>query len=490
MIRALLIACVAVLCSAEPVLTCTGPIESAPAWQAMVGAAEGGVRISGAAGPGWAGCSAPAELSAHAERTPILRLAVGGRNAAKRVLLHLLDQDGHDCSWVFDLPGPGTSAEVPAAAWASFTLPNRPDPRDGAINDLRRITAWRITTEPGSGILDVRIEAVLAGDPDAAGIAARAALAEQRRKEQGWAAAREKLSAQFQAAFPELSTPHPQAPAGRRLVRALHIGNSLTFQALSTTWTQWSLLGYEQRTIDVMEARGVRYIPAWHISWGASLPSIWSNAFSPAVANAGPVGRVLDSNWFDVITLQLWGGDAQGDVAAATAMIAKAAARNPDIRPFLVETWVKREKTLDPPFLAQWERPWVVGQRGGIPPVHCRAYARQVFADLQAANPGLRHPVRLIPIGSVLAELDRRFRAGAYPGLARVEELYADEVHLNQRGNYAAWETFYAVIIGDSPIGKTRLERFPGVDDAFAGLVQDVVQQVVAQEAGRIGPGK
>jgi hypothetical protein len=471
-----LIVFAALLPSVETVLTASGVVAAAPAWQGRAALADGTLVLPGCTRSGWAGFAVTADLSPHAERTPVLRVAVGQANASQRVELRLLDQDGHECAWSFTLPAAGQTADVAAADGASFTLPNRPDPRDGAINDLRRITAWRIAADAA---VDVRVLAVLAVDPDPATLQARTALGDKRRKEQGWVATREKLSAQFLATFPELSTPTPAAPAGKRLVRALHVGNSLTFQALSAPFKQWSLLAYEQRVIDLMDARGIRYIPAWHISWGASLPSIWKHPFEPAVANAGPLGRVLEQQYFDVLTMQLWGADVAGDVAAASAMIAAAVARNPALRSFLVETWVRKEKTLEPDYRTQWERPWPETQRYGVPPIHCRAYARLVFQRLQEATAGLRQPVRLIPVGSVLAELDSRLRAGAIPGLTRIEDLYADDVHLSERGSYAVLETFYAVILGESPLGRPRTERFASVDDAYATLVQEVVWQVV-----------
>jgi hypothetical protein len=175
--------------------------------------------------------------------------------------------------------------------------------------------------------------------------------------------------------------------------------------------------------------------------------------------------------------MQLWGSDLAGDVAASTGLIAMAQQRNPAVRPFLVETWVHKAQDLNPDYQTQWERPWAETQRGGIPPIPCQAYARLVFQRLHQAYPSLR----LIPIGSVLAELDKRLRAGALPGLTRAEDLYADEVHLNAIGNYMALETFYAVIVGENPIGKPRTARFPEISDACAALIQEVVWQVVTQ---------
>ncbi|MCK6487632.1 MAG: hypothetical protein L6R48_04695 [Planctomycetes bacterium] len=197
------------------------------------------------------------------------------------------------------------------------------------------------------------------------------------------------------------------------------------------------------------------------------------------MANAGPAGRALTDCTWDLLTLQLWGADAAGDVEAARHFIDLGVARNPALRTYLVETWVWREKTLEPAYRTQWERPWKDGQTGGIPPIHCRAYARLVFERLATATAGLRQPLRLIPVGSVLAELDARMRAGQVPGYTRVEELYNDEVHLTEDGNYVALETYWAVLFARDPRGLPRTALFPTVSDAFAAQVQEAVWQVV-----------
>jgi len=228
-----------------------------------------------------------------------------------------------------------------------------------------------------------------------------------------------------------------------------------------------------------MDGRGVRYVPGWHISWGASLPSIWNNRFQPAVGNAGSAGKALVDYTWDVLTLQLWGADVEGDVSAARNFINMGVAKNPDIQVYLVETWVHKEKTLTPDFPTQWNREWKQDQKYGIPPIHCKAYASLVFSRLQKATADLRHPIRLIPIGTVLFELDKRMRAGEVAGFSRVEYLYQDEVHLTENGNYVALETFYTVIMGRNPKGLPRTDLFPTVTDAFAAVVQDTIWKVV-----------
>lgn len=487
-----ILALAAVPCRAadEPLFRFAAPFASVEgSWAGKAAVVEGRAVLTGGPAPGAAGYAVQSDIVALGDRSPALQVQVGPANAVKRLLLRLTDQDGHVCTWGFNLPAPGRMEVVTASDGASLALPNRPDVRDGGVNDLRRITAWQLATGSDErGVLDLQVAAVLAVVPDAAALATRAALAEKRTKEQGWLAAREKVTKMFVANFPELSAATPPAIPGKRTIRAFHVGNSLTFQALSCNFTVWSPLAYEERIIAFMAGRGVHYVPAWHVSWGASLPSIWNHPFEPAVANSGPLGRALADYTFDVLTLQLWGSDLAGDLDAGKGLIAMAKARNPAVRTFLVETWVHKEKTLTPDFPTQWARPWTAEQRGGTPPIPCRAYARLVFQRMQEANPGLH----LIPVGSVLAELDKRLRAGALPGLTRVEDLYADEVHLNAIGNYAALETYYTVIVGESPVGRPRTDRFPAVSDACAALIQEVVWQVVSTtpESGVSAPAR
>jgi hypothetical protein len=154
-------------------------------------------------------------------------------------------------------------------------------------------------------------------------------------------------------------------------------------------------------------------------------------------------------------------------------------AKNPELKVYLVETWVQKEETLTPDFSTQWNREWKDDQRYGVPPIHCKAYARLVFRRLQQATTTLHNPVRLIPIGSVLYELDKRMRAGEVPGYTRVEELYNDKVHLTENGNYVALETFYTVMFAKNPKGQPRTDMFPTVTDDFAAVVQDAIWKVV-----------
>lgn len=467
---------------ADRIIAFTTPLQTIDeAWKDRIRLADGRAVIHGGGGSGAAGYAVTLDLSARSDACLALLVQTGAANTAKQVCVRLTDQDARTCSWVFALPPPGDHlVQVCARDGASLAVPNRPDPRDGGYNDLRRISACQLAGDrDDAGVIDIQVAAVLTVAPDAAARTAREQLSAYHKKVAGWAAARNAIEAKFVAAFPEITVPVAPATPGRRTIRAYHIGNSLTFKALSHQYTTWSPLAYEERVIAFMDGRGVRYAPGWHISWGASLPSIAAHPFEPAVSNAGPAGKALVDYTWDVLTLQLWGCDVAGDVAAASRFIAMGVAKNPELQPYLVETWVHKEKTLSPDFATQWNRPWAPDQRWGIPPLHCQAYGRVVFDRLRQATPALRHPLRLIPVGSVLYELDRRMRAGQVPGFTRVEELYNDEVHLTENGNYVALETFFAVILGRDPRGLPRTAMFPTVNDAFAAVVQDAVWTVV-----------
>lgn len=457
-------------------------------WSGKVRSENGYAVLDGCGSKGSASYDVTRDWFAHGDATLGLLVKVGPRNTATTLRLRLRDEDRHECEWSFPLPKPS-----PDFAWskakngASLLLPNQPDLRDYSINDLRRISRITLASIPEeSRVLDVQISGIFALKPDAETLAARDTLRQDSQKREAAMRSRDSLAARYVSHFPELNVATPAPVPGKKILRGYHIGNSLTFKALSYPYSTyqkpWSITAYEDRVIALMNQRGVRYVPGWHISWGASLPSLWNNRFNPAVANAGPAEKALSSFNWDMLTLQLWGSDTKGDVEAARKFIDVAVAKNPEIQIYLVETWVEKNDKLDPDYAAQWNREWKPDQKFGVPPIHCAAYAATVFDNLKKATADLRHPVRLIPIGSVLYELDQRMRAGKIPGFTRVEELYQDKVHLNETGNYVALETFCAVILGRNPQGLPRTDMFPTVTDAFSAVVQEAVWKIVSSK--------
>ncbi|KAA5539066.1 hypothetical protein FYK55_25345 [Roseiconus nitratireducens] len=188
---------------------------------------------------------------------------------------------------------------------------------------------------------------------------------------------------------------------------------------------------------------------------------------------------------------------------------------------YIYATWPKAEAVLhqrgpNKNFSNYWATPY----RGGVQP--CRDYYAKLVERLNERFSDLPIPVRMIPAGEVLAELDRKIRGGELPGIeafyqrhqpyflkargesapfnpktfqadAGVLNFYADGIHLNDQphngkdsgtiGSYCAALTVYATLTGSSPVGLSAepYEMFdPQVDATLIRVLQQTVWDVVA----------
>jgi len=171
------------------------------------------------------------------------------------------------------------------------------------------------------------------------------------------------------------------------------------------------------------------------------------------------------------------------------------------------------------------------GPRRTVP---TRDFVEQLMEGIRADFPDLGQPVRLIPVGEVLAVLDEMIRAGTLPGIeahftrednaayyldARagqnafpaglqetafdaaygVGNFYADRVHMNTQphngsqdgtiGAYVAALTMYTVLTGEKPVGLPVTDatggwqRFDPIADAeLVTALQEVVWEVVTND--------
>ena len=163
-----------------------------------------------------------------------------------------------------------------------------------------------------------------------------------------------------------------------------------------------------------------------------------------------------------------------------------------------------------------WDQPYTSGT-DALP-------SRDSFDDLigfvNADNPDLDTPVRVIPVGEVLYELDLAIRDGALPGIedfydrsqdyfvtarrnggnpppfdpddfdpqAGVLNFYADGIHLNDQphngpdsgtiGAYVAALTHYAVLTGESPVGL-GVGPYEQLDSQADAALIEALQQTV-----------
>ena len=187
---------------------------------------------------------------------------------------------------------------------------------------------------------------------------------------------------------------------------------------------------------------------------------------------------------------------------------------------FIYATWPRAEAIQEQESEKTYCNYWEATYSGDVHP--SRDYFAQLVTELNRRYPELAVPVRMIPAGEVLAELDRKIRGGDLPGIevffqrvqpyyrkargekssfnpasfqraAGVLNLYADNVHMNDQphngkdsgtiGSYVAALTIYATLTGESPVGLTAepYEMFDTEQDsALLKALQMTVWDVVS----------
>ena len=272
----------------------------------------------------------------------------------------------------------------------------------------------------------------------------------------------------------------PAAPAPGEEVRSLrvyHIGNSLTN-------------GINYASLDGMAATdGREYVFGRHVISGAPLSWIYDR---PDKGNRqAPFGRYRDAfqqNEWDVLTLQpfdrqLYAADGSGDVQVAQKFIDLARQNSPNLQAYIYQHWPRRTLNADGSFTYDYERLWLRAYTGKWDRTYeTRDYFNQLVTELRNSDPGAARPVLMVPVGDVMFELNRRIEAGQVPGIADIEELFQDSIHLTNWGALVVGTTFYATMYRRDPRGL-EFRSYNVVDDPWDRLIPEgyarAVQQVV-----------
>ncbi|MFN4155732.1 MAG: hypothetical protein ACK4HF_13840 [Paracoccaceae bacterium] len=158
-------------------------------------------------------------------------------------------------------------------------------------------------------------------------------------------------------------------------------------------------------------------------------------------------------------------------VIAAYADLAKAG--NPDVRVFVYETWHSRTPGAvtegDPNAALPWRD--------------------RLTADLPLWEGALRASgaeVALIPAGQAMARLSDAVAAGEVPGVASMDDFFADDIHLSGKGLYFVALVHVAAITGASPEGlpaqmtRSWKSRDAVIDDDLAAVLQRLAWEAVS----------
>ncbi|MEZ5754252.1 MAG: SGNH/GDSL hydrolase family protein [Paracoccaceae bacterium] len=256
-------------------------------------------------------------------------------------------------------------------------------------------------------------------------------------------------------------------PAADQPLSVFHIGHSLVNRDMPAMLAQ-------------LAGDGHRYES--QLGWGAQLQSHWGdspvNGFE--AENAHPRYRdareAVSSGDYDAIVLtemvEIRDALRYFDSARYLAQFADTAlAARPDVRIYLYETWHPLNdpegwlERIDADLARYWE--------AGI--------LRPALLQLPEGS-----RIYLIPAGQALAALVRTIEAqGGVGNVKDRRDLFSDDIHLNDLGNYFIALVHYAVLYGSSPEGLPHeLMRADGTAaDAPAPETARLMQQIAWQVA-------
>jgi hypothetical protein len=243
------------------------------------------------------------------------------------------------------------------------------------------------------------------------------------------------LSADEAEPLYQASVPAPEGP-----LAVYHLGHSLVGRDMPVMLGQLAPEGHRFNK---------------QIGWGASLKEHWQHP-DPVLKgyeeenwheSFRPAEEAINSAEYDVVVfteaVELKHAiqyDQSPEYLALWAQRARAA--RPDVRLYLYETWHGLDDAEG----------WRMRLERDLPEL----WEGVVLYGALARDEN-RQPIYLIPGGQVIAELGRRVDAmGGLPGFNDLEDLFADNIHINDLGAYLIALTHYAVIYQRSPIGLPR----------------------------------
>ncbi|UWR45686.1 hypothetical protein [Phaeobacter inhibens] len=180
---------------------------------------------------------------------------------------------------------------------------------------------------------------------------------------------------------------------------------------------------------------------------GAPLSYNWAHADQAEGINA----RTRLTDGIDVLIVteaiplanHLKWSDTEGALAEFYTL---AYGANPEVEVYLQETWhsLSSGTGAEVPFDAGAAIPWRDRLSADLP-------RWQNVVDTVNRKTG--GDIKLLKAGQAMARLDDAIQAGTVPGLSRIGEVFADDIHPNDLGFYFLSALQYAVLTGQSPVG-------------------------------------
>lgn len=256
-------------------------------------------------------------------------------------------------------------------------------------------------------------------------------------------------------------------PSGTDHKRVYLMGNSLTHNLR---------FGEFEATVKA-DGRGLTL--GRHTCAGIYLDWFWENPNTGfTVGPYGYWGKAWRDYEWDAVSLQPYWRSYNRSMKHAKLLVSELYKKSPDAQVYIYVQW---PRVAGGNYYHDWRAPYDPEKSAQ----YCRAFYEDYRKELGEAFPD-RKPVKLIPVGYVLALLDQKIRAGQVPGLESVFDCYMDNQHMNVYGSYVVGATFYATLYGRDPrqvpmrAYQARYQTDMTVSDKLAKVLNETVWQVVA----------
>jgi len=219
------------------------------------------------------------------------------------------------------------------------------------------------------------------------------------------------------------------------------------------------------------QSRG--YTMPWgrHMIPGAPLEWIWDNPTSGFEQDPyGLYPQALGSFEWDFISLQPFDRSLASDETYARNFIDLALPQSTGVTVVIFARWPRN----DEPYDTRWLRP--LGDPGANN--ENKAFFEQLTENLRTNYPAL--DIFMAPVGHVMYELNQRIKADQVPGLTDIYDIYADGIHLDNRGQYLCALTYFTTIFREDPRGLSVPSQYGTIDASLVTIFQDTVLDVVA----------
>lgn len=261
------------------------------------------------------------------------------------------------------------------------------------------------------------------------------------------------------------------------------IGNSLTVDGLTGLAATTNINGY---SLDV----------GTHIRAGASLNYIRAHPSDVTAGYGTPYGTwdsALSNFGFNHVLIQPYLGAGFGtqdtlgsDISNIKYWIdlAKSSGLADTTAFYIYAAWPQQSHFADN-YQSYWNQP--LSDDSNQPTILAREYFDSTHLAL-TNHYGDSADIGIIPIGDVISRMDQDIKAGLFPEISDVRQLYRDDVHLGDVGRFVATATIYSTLMKMSPenidlpnwpfaTGQGPLVLTPELASHIGSVVWDVVSQ-------------